>query len=149
MRLLGAAVGSSALALCLVAGASPASAELQIDLGVTMPPAGFRQVLRSIPPGDATMKAALLNQPGGETVRIDLVFDYRVPAGIVFDEIIERIEIVVETVSGEQFSEPTIITPGMINLNPNRVPLAYRATVYHPADSAGYVVRVRLFGNYE
>lgn len=95
------------------------------------------------------MKAVLRNQRGGETVRVDLVFDYRVRPGIVFDEIIDRIEIVVETITGEPFSEPTIIDPGTINLNPNRVPLAYRATLYHPADPAGYVVRVRLFGNYE
>jgi hypothetical protein len=35
-----------------------------------------------------------------------------------------------------------------VNLNPNRVPLAYRVTLYHPPD-APYVVRVRVFGNYE
>jgi hypothetical protein len=149
MRLLGATVMASAFALCPVAGSSSAASELQIDLPLTMPPVGSRRATRSIPPGDATMKAVLRNQRGRETVRIDLTFAYRVPSGIVFDEIIDRIEIAVETLAGEPFSTPTTIDPGEINLNPNRVPLTYRATLYHPVDAAGYVVRLRLFGNYE
>jgi hypothetical protein len=149
MRLLGNAVVASAFALCLAAGPSTAS-ELQIDLAVAMPASGSRRVVQSIPPGDATMQAVLRNQRGGETVRVDLRFDYRVPPGpVVFDEIIDRIEITVETADGEAFSVPTIIDPGEINLNPNRASLTYRATLYHPAERAGYVVRLRLFGNYE
>jgi hypothetical protein len=149
MRLLGATVMASAFALCPVADSTSAASELQIDLPVTMPSVGSRRTMRAIPPGDATMTAVLRNQPGGETVRVDLTFDYRVPPGIVFDEIIDRIEIAVETLAGAPFSTPTTIDPGEINLNPNRVPLTYRATLYHPADPAGYVVRLRLFGNYE
>jgi hypothetical protein len=147
MRLLRTAVVASAFALCL-AGTAPAS-ELQIDLAVMMPAVGSRRVVQSIPPGDATMQVALRNQRGGETVRVDLRFDYRVLPGVVFDEIIDRIEIAVETAKGEPFSLPTIIDPGEINLNPDRASLTYRATLYHPADRAGYAVRVRLFGNYE
>jgi hypothetical protein len=142
------AVAASVLAPCLAAAVASAS-ELQIDLVVPMPPAGARRVMVKIPPGDATMKAVLRNQRGGETVRVDLLFDYRVPPGIVFDEIIDSIEISVETATGEPFSAPTIIDPGEINLNPNRARLEYRATLYHPTDPAGYGVRLRLFGNYE
>jgi hypothetical protein len=37
----------------------------------------------------------------------------------------------------------------LVNLNPNRATLSYRATLYQPTTDSGYVVRVRVFGNYE
>jgi hypothetical protein len=47
---------------------------------------------------------------------------------------------------------PTVVASALVlslDLNPNRVPLAYRATLYRPSGPEAYVVRVRVFGNYE
>lgn len=55
-----------------------------------------------------------------------------------------------EDADGVEFSTVSI-DPNDINLNPNRVPLDYAATLYIPGDARqrGYFVRVRVFGNYE
>jgi hypothetical protein len=34
-------------------------------------------------------------------------------------------------------------------VNPNRVRLTYRVTLYYPPDAPTYLLRLRLFGNYE
>jgi len=142
---------SIAVAILIVLARAAAHATdlpLQLELTVPLATAGARQRFAAkIEPGDATLKGQVRGQRGGETARIDLTFRYRIPADtIAFDEIIDRIEITTEDTNGGVFGVATIDT-AEINLNPNRVPLSYRVTLYHPG--APYVVRVRVFGNYE
>ena len=101
-----------------------------------------------IEPGAATLHGVARNLRGG-AVQVDLEFDYRVPRDtIALDEVIERIEVSTETTGGEVFLAATLDT-ALIPLNPNRVPLLYRVTLYHPEEVPEYVLRVRVFGNYE
>jgi hypothetical protein len=80
---------------------------------------------------------------------VDLAFRYRVPRDtIALDEVIERIEVVAETTQGEEFLAAAIDSE-LIPLNPNRAPLLYRVTLYRPEEDETYVLRVRVFGNYE
>lgn len=136
----------------LVAGAAAAQAPLQLDVraratGRRLVAATFRGTLEG---GTARLAGSALNELGGETVLVGLRFDYRTSQPIALDEIIERIEVTVEDKTGAQFAKSTI-EPNLINLNPNRVPLHYAATLYIPDDArvAGYFVRVKVFGNYE
>lgn len=106
---------------------------------------------RKIQPGLATVEGRLRNEPGGETARVTLHFDYKIDGDLALDEIISLIVISLEDADGKEFSRATI-DPNEVNLNPNRVPLDYSATLYKPpptGDGRGYVVRVRVFGNYE
>lgn len=105
---------------------------------------------RRIEPGDATVRGRVLNLEGGETALVTLVFNYRIDAPIALDEIISRIVVSIEDSEGNEFSTVTI-DPNSINLNPNRVPLSYSATLYIPDDARrnGYFARVQIFGNYE
>ncbi len=66
------------------------------------------------------------------------------------DEIITRIVITIADLDGQQLGSATI-EPNFINLNPNRVPLDYSATVYNTTGGkrTDYVARVQVFGNYE
>lgn len=79
-----------------------------------------------------------------------LRFDYKTDADVALDEIISLIVISLENADGREVARSTI-DPNSVNLNPNRVPLHYCATLYKPtlAATRGYIVRVRLFGNYE
>ncbi len=79
-----------------------------------------------------------------------LHFNYKTDADIALDEIISLIVISLENSSGIEIARATI-DPNDVNLNPKRVPLHYSATLYKPehAATAGYIVRVRVYGNYE
>ena len=84
------------------------------------------------------------SRPG--TVSVDLLLDYTLPQGQVgFDELIDRIEVTTEDAAGTFAT--VVLDTRLIPLNPNRAPLSYRVTLYHP--EGRYAVRVRLFGNYE
>lgn len=137
----------------LFAAARPGSAQiLQVDLVVEMPSrAGARAKFRvPIEQGPATVSGKLRNLSGGETVRVDLVFDYRLPRGsIALDELIERIELAVLDSTGEVFGAPVTLETNLIHLNPNRARLFYRATLYTPGEEGGYDLRLQVFGNYE
>lgn len=142
------------LALALTTAAQAQDTPLQVDARVKVNanrPIGaiFRRPIEEGQP--ARLRGTVLNQPGGETALVDLRFSYRIPPGtIALDEIIDRIVISVEDAAGGEFSTVSI-DPNDINLNPNRVPLDYAATLYIPDDARqnGYFVRVRVFGNYE
>ena len=142
------------LTLALATGAQAQDAPLQVDARVRVNPnrpvgAIFRRPIEEGQP--ARLRGVVMNQAGGETALIDLRFSYRIPPGtIALDEIIDRIVISVEDSAGGEFSTVSI-DPNDINLNPNRVPLDYSATLYIPdgARQNGYFVRVRVFGNYE
>jgi hypothetical protein len=125
---------------------------LQEDIRVRVngnPPVGAN-FSRQIEPGEARVRGRVLNLEGGETALVTLVFNYRSDAPIALDEIISRIVISIEDSQGGEFSTVTI-DPNSINLNPNRVPLSYSATLYIPDDARrnGYFARVQVFGNYE
>jgi hypothetical protein len=136
--------------LAFVAASSAAGQGLQLVTAVSVP-ADRRGTVRfeaPIEPGDATVSGIARNLRGG-AVQVDLAFRYRVARDtIALDEVIERIEIATETTEGEVFLASAIDTQ-LIPLNPNRVPLLYRVTLYHPEEVEEYVIRVRVFGNYE
>ena len=100
--------------------------------------------------GDATLLGTVQNLPGGETVLVSLHFDYRTKADIALDELISQIVISTNDRAGNEFSR-VIIDPNTVPLNPNRAPLYYSATLYHPPRSGRdfYIVRIQVFGNYE
>jgi hypothetical protein len=133
-----------------VAAAAAAAQELQVVTAVSVP-ADRKAAVRfeaPIEPGEATLVGVARNLRGG-AVQVDLAFRYRVPRDtIALDEVIERIEILTETTGGDVFLASAIDTQ-LIPLNPNRAPLLYRVTLYHPEEVEAYVLRVRVFGNYE
>ncbi len=144
-----AIVGLAAALLPVLAQA----ALLQVDRAVTVSTAAgaVRQFANFIQGGAATVRGTVRNAPNGETAIIDLVFDYRVPRGtIALDELIAGIKLSIETAAGEEVNAAFINTR-LIPLNPNRAALSYRATLYYPSapDASTYVLRVRVFGNYE
>ena len=104
----------------------------------------------SLEGGEATVRGTVQNLPGGETVLVSLHFDYSTPADIALDEIISQIVISTSDKTGNEFSRVTI-DPNTIPLNPNRVPLYYSATLYHPPRDGQrfYIARIQVFGNYE
>lgn len=106
---------------------------------------------RRIRPGVATVSGRVLNLAGGETALVKLHFDYDTDADVALDEIISLIVISIEDCTGTEVSRATI-GPNDVNLNPNRAALHYSATLYKPAaatSGGGYLVRVRVYGNYE
>ena len=100
--------------------------------------------------GEATLRGAVQNLPGGETSLVQLHFDYRTDTDIALDELISQIVIWTIDRTGNEFSK-VIIDPNSVPLNPNRVPLHYAGTVYKPPrnNRTSYVVRIQVFGNYE
>jgi len=140
----------SLAALVLFVATAAAGQELQLDVTATVP-AERKATARfhaPIEPGDATLSGVARNLRGG-AVQVDLTFRYKLPPDtIAFDEVIERIEVTTETLGGDVFLA-SVIDSQLIPLNPNRTPLFYRVTLYHPEEVDGYVVRVRVFGNYE
>ena len=100
--------------------------------------------------GEATLRGTVQNLPGGETVRVSLHFDYRTDADIALDELISQIVISTSDNAGNEFSRVTI-DPNTVPLNPNRAPLYYSATLYHPPriGRSLYLARIQVFGNYE
>ncbi len=100
--------------------------------------------------GEATLRGTVQNLPGGETVLVSLHFDYRTDADIALDELISQIVISTSDNAGNEFSRVTI-DPNTVPLNPNRAPLYYSATLYHPPRNGRslYLARIEVFGNYE
>jgi hypothetical protein len=127
-------------------------APLQVDVRVRAKGNGMgASFQRQIENGTATVSGRVQNLPGNETALVRLRFDYHTNADIALDEIIDRIVISIEDLSGNQFSTVTM-DPDTIHLNPNRVPLYYSATLYtpdRPRIRGGYFVHVQVFGNYE
>jgi hypothetical protein len=131
--------------------AAPAGAQ-QVDLAFGMPTAADARGRRTalIEQGPATVEVTARNM-SADAVVVDLAFRYRVPPDtIALDELIDRIEIATETATGEPFFAAAIDAQ-LIPLNPNRVPLFYRVTLYRPTPAEGefYRVHAKLFGNYE
>jgi hypothetical protein len=127
-------------------------APLQVDVRVRAKGNGMGAFFqRQIATGTAMVSGRVKNLPGNETALVTLRFDYHTNADIALDEIIDRIVISIEDLSGNQFSTVTI-DPDTIHLNPNRVPLYYSTTLYtpdRPRIRGGYFVHVQVFGNYE
>jgi hypothetical protein len=100
--------------------------------------------------GEAIVRGSVQNLPGGETVLVSLHFDYSSNADIALDELISQIVISTSDNAGNEFSRITI-DPNTVPLNPNRAPLYYSATLYHPPRNGRslYLVRIQVFGNYE
>ncbi len=123
----------------------------QVDLSIPMSTKSrsHEKFKTAIQEGPATLSGTIRNLRGGETVRVDLVFDYKIRRGtIAFDELISGIEITTETEEGEVFGT-VIFDTQLIALNPNRAPLFYCTTLYYPKNSNSYLVHIRVFGNYE
>jgi hypothetical protein len=134
-------------------GLSQSGPPLQVDLRVQVKRnhglGGFFE--GQLQGGGATVTGRVHNLPGGETALVTLQFDYRTRTEIALDELISQIVILIEDQEGNEFSTVTI-DPNTINLNPNRVPLHYSATLYTPIierGGNGYTVRIQVFGNYE
>jgi hypothetical protein len=100
--------------------------------------------------GEATLRGTVQNLPGGETVLVSLRFDYSSDADIALDELISQIVVSTSDKAGNEFSRVTI-DPNTVPLNPNRAPLYYSATLYHPPRNgrSRYLARIQVFGNYE
>ena len=146
-------LGIIALALAALAPLNTSAqtdAPLQVDARIRVNRNGVISFQRQLDPGPATVRGRIQAQPGGETALVTLEFDYRVNADFALDEIISLIVISIEDTAGNALSTVTI-DPNTINLNPNRVPLEYSATLYIPTDRQrpSYIVHVQVFGNYE
>ena len=100
--------------------------------------------------GGATVRGSVQNLPGGETLLVSLRFDYNSDADIALDELISQIVVSTSDNGGNEFSRITI-DPNTVPLNPNRAPLYYSATLYHPPRNGRslYLARIQVFGNYE
>ncbi len=100
--------------------------------------------------GEATVRGSVQNLPGRETVLVSLRFDYNSRADIALDELISQIVVSTSDKAGNEFSRVTI-DPNTVPLNPNRAPLYYSATLYHPPRNGRslYIARIQVFGNYE
>jgi hypothetical protein len=100
--------------------------------------------------GEATLRGTVQNLPGGETTLVSLHFDYHTDADIALDELISQIVISTSDNAGNEFSRVTI-DPNTVPLNPNRAPLYYSATLYHPPRDgrSRYLIHIQVFGNYE
>jgi hypothetical protein len=147
-------LAASLLALLLTGSAARAEepeAPLQLELAlpISTAPSGKTRSVDAIEQGDARLRTVARNQRGGETVQVDLTFDYRVPRGtIALDELIEEIQ--VETaVPGSEIFQQAVIDAQLVTLNPNRAKLTYRVTLFYPTDGPTYELRLRVFGNYE
>jgi len=100
--------------------------------------------------GGATVRGSVQNLPGGETVLVSLRFDYNSDADIALDELISQIVVSTSDKARNEFSRVTI-DPNTVPLNPNRAPLYYSATLYHPPRNGRslYLARIQVLGNYE
>jgi hypothetical protein len=100
--------------------------------------------------GGATVRGGVQNLPGGETLLVSLRFDYNSDADIALDELISQIVVSTSNNAGNEFSRITI-DPNTVPLNPNRAPLYYSTTLYHPPRNGRslYLARIQVFGNYE
>lgn len=122
---------------------------LQLDVRVRAKRQGMGAVFeRRLLPGEATVTARVRNLPGNDTALVMLHFDYKIDADFALDQIISRIVISLEDADGNEWSR-SVINPNEIHLNPNRVPLYYSASLYKPPGTGRYIVRLKVFGNYE
>ena len=145
-----------AFALLLLASPAPAGAaepthplQVELSLPISTAPSGKARSLGPIGQGDATIRTVARNQRGGETVQVDVTLDYRVPKGtIALDELVEQIQVETATPGGE-LSQQAVIDAQLVTLNPNRARLLYRVTLFYPTDAPTYLLRLRLYGNYE
>jgi len=82
--------------------------------------------------------------------RSRLNLDYNSGTDIALDELISQIVVSTSDNTGNEFSRVTI-DPNTVPLNPNRAPLYYSATLYHPPRNGRslYLARIQVFGNYE
>jgi hypothetical protein len=134
------------LSLLLLAEAASAQCPSDVQADVRASLAGRARFETKLAPGDARMVGRVRPLRGGETVLVELGFDYRIPEDtIAFDEIICEIEVTVADAAGNEVAR-SVIDPNDVNLNPNRVPLFYATTLYV---GEGTAVRVRIRGNYE
>ena len=127
---------------------SPLQADVQVPIKYNdKRPVQFRVRLEG---GGATLRGSVQNLPGGETALVTLHFDYRTDADIALDELISQIVVSTSDRAGNEFSRITI-DPNTVPLNPNRAPLYYSATLYHPPRNGRslYLARIQVFGNYE
>ena len=135
----------------VAAGAEEPTHPLQVELSlpISTAPSGKARSLDAIEQGEATLRTVARNQRGGETVQVDLTLDYRVPKGtIALDELVEQIQVETATPGGELFQQAAIDAQ-LVTLNPNRARLLYRVTLFYPTDAPTYLLRLRLYGNYE
>lgn len=126
-------------------------APLQANVAISMAskPGAASSYSARLEGGVARVFGTVRNQLDGQAAQIDVEFEYKTGAPVSLDEIIEGIEVLTETIEGGAWGFASI-TPNYINLNPNRVTLSYRVTLYYPQQlSYGYVARVRVYGNYE
>jgi hypothetical protein len=125
---------------------------LQADVHVRVDHSDRRVVPFRVPleGGEATLRGSVQNLPGGETVLVSLRFDYNSDADIALDELISQIVVSTSDNAGNEFARITI-DPNTVPLNPNRAPLYYSATLYHPPRNGRslYLARIQIFGNYE
>jgi len=125
---------------------------LQADVQVRVKFNDKRPVLfrTSLEGGGATLRGSVLNLPSGETALVSLRFDYNSDADIALDELISQIVVSTSDKAGNEFSRVTI-DPNTVSLNPNRAPLYYSGTLYHPPRNGRnlYLARIQVFGNYE
>lgn len=100
--------------------------------------------------GTATVRGRVISLEGDDTTLVSMRFDYRSGADIALDEIIDRILVTVEDQQGTELGR-SVIDPNDIHLNPNRSPLLFSTTLYRPQDTrlGSYIVRIRVYGNYE
>jgi hypothetical protein len=139
------------LAAPVPAGAAEPTHPLQVELSLPMStaPSGKARSQGPIEQGDATIRTVARNQRGGETVQVDVTLDYKVPKGtIALDELVEQIQVETATPGGELFQQ-AVIDAQLVTLNPNRARLLYRVTLFYPTDAPTYLLRLRLYGNYE
>src|SRR5438093_4789196 len=147
-------IAVASLVLCLVPQVLSAQEQspLQTDVRVLVGYNDRRLVSfgAGIEGGEATLRGTAQNLPGKETVLVTLHFDYRTNADIALDELISQIVISTCDRAGNEFSR-VIIDPNTVPLNPNRAPLYYSATLYHPPQNGRslYLARIQVFGNYE
>src|SRR5438270_13742814 len=126
----------------------PLQADVQVQVKYNdKRPVLFRARLEG---GGAVLRGSVLNLPGGETALVLLHFDYDTDADIALDELISQIVVSTSDKAGNEFSRVTI-DPNTVPLNPNRAPLYYSATLYHPPRNGRslYLARIQVLGNYE
>jgi len=145
-----AAIAGLLFALPVAAMPAAVTSILQVDVAVTMPDEDGKGNAFAAPitGGNATVRGVVRNQNDGDTVRVDLLFEYNEDDPVALDEILDRI--VIRTEDGLVFSK-VALNPFVAPLNPNRTTLSYRVTLYRPHPDGGgpYTVRIRVFGNYE
>jgi len=142
------------LPLCFATPAAVAQEQSPLQAGVQVEikyndkrPVLFRTRLEG---GGAVLRGSVQNLRGGGTALVLLHFDYNTDADIALDELISQIVVSTSDKAGNEFSRVTI-DPNTVPLNPNRAPLHYSVTLYHPPRGGRnlYITGIQVFGNYE